>query len=190
MCLNLISFPLLIIWVMYISTTSCFFYITKEQKTLNGFLHLSDYTDVMNTLKIDFTVSFLVIWNWIGKIWGGLKNYFYVRQQIKHDKNWPKMGIKKNLPGSYKKHRHAYEHAFLDANFCIWWCWLWASPTSSSSTQYAEFLLNSKKLSSTPGSKNDFHEQFITQNNFQLIYMMSPNGHSKVKSNFILEHYV
>ena len=119
--------------------------------------------------------------NWIGKLWGGLENYFYVRPQIKHDKNWPKMGIKKIYLGPTKNTDTPLNMLFLDANFCIWWCWLWASPTSSSSTQYAEFLLNSKKLSSTPGSKNDFYKQFITQNNFQLIYMMAANGHSKVK---------
>ena len=30
------------------------------------------------------------------------KNYFYVRPQIKHDKNWPKMGIKKIYLGPTK----------------------------------------------------------------------------------------
>ena len=159
---NMLSFDNLANVHKYVHTTyltSCFFYMTEDAKNVKWFptfIRLHCYV----TLKIDFKIPFLVIWNehwtglvyifqiWrlkkkhsIGKICEGLKKTISMSD---HKSNMTRIDQKwalKNLPGSYKKHRHAFEHAFLDANFCIWWCWLWASPTSSSSsTQYAEFI--------------------------------------------------
>jgi hypothetical protein len=131
---NMLSFDNLANVHKYVHTTyitSCFFYMTEDAKNVKWFptfIRLHCYV----TLKIDFKIPFLVIWNehwtglvyifqiWrlkkkhsIGKICEGLKKTISMSD---HKSNMTRIDQKwalKNLPGSYKKHRHAFEHAFF-----------------------------------------------------------------------------
>ena len=148
---NMLSFDNLANVHKYVHTTyltSCFFYMTEDAKNVKWFptfIRLHCYV----TLKIDFKIPFLVIWNehwtglvyifqiWrlkkkhsIGKICEGLKkNYFYVRPQIKHDKNWPKMGIKKSTWVLQKTQTR------------LWTCFFWMQTFASDDADFELRLL-------------------------------------------------
>ena len=147
---NMLSFDNLANVHKYVCTTyltSCFFYMTEDAKNVKRFptfIRLHCYV----TLKIDFTIPFLVIWNehWKGLVrisnlkieektfnwknmWRPKKNYFYVRPQIKHDKNWPKTGIKKST------------WVLQKTQTCLWTCFFWMQTFASDDADFELRLL-------------------------------------------------